>query len=49
MHEEKDNQNREKGIAAGEKRKQQKSKVDVPGADQDPLQLCGDAEIKGLF
>lgn len=47
--EEKDKQNREKGITAGGKRKQQQSQVDVPGADQDPLQLWGDAEKKGLF
>lgn len=49
MHEEKDNQNRDKGITAGGRRKLQQSKVDVPRAHQDPLQLCGDAEIKGLF
>lgn len=45
---EKDNQNREKGITAGGKRKQQQSKVDVP-ADQNPLQLCGNALKRCLF
>lgn len=49
LKEEKDNQNRKKGITAGIKRKQQQSKAGVPGADHDPLQLCGDAEIRGLF
>lgn len=49
MQEEKDNQNREKGITAGGKRTQQQSDVNVPGADKDPLQLRRDAEIRGLF
>lgn len=49
--EEKDNQNRVKKThnTAGGKRKQQQSKADVPGADQDVPKLCGDAGISGLF
>lgn len=49
MQEEKDNQNREKGITAGGKRPQKQPDVNVPGADQDPLQLCRDTEIRDLF
>lgn len=45
----KSNQNGEKKITAAGKRKQQQSRANIPGADQDPPKPCGDAEISGLF